>query len=177
MSRMNEKKGVSQIVESAKRLNSNGYGDKYIVDFYGTFEDETYKTTILERIKCMDNVNYQGVLNMGENSGFDKLAEYTAMLFPTFWPGEGFPGVLIDALMAGLPVIASDWHFNPDIVEEGKTGVLIKTQDANSLYTAMKDVIEHRDKYVKMADYCQKTAAKYDVKNVINKEFLNKVNM
>ena len=30
------------------------------------------------------------------------------MLFPTYWHGEGFPGIVIDAFVAGLLVVATD---------------------------------------------------------------------
>ena len=112
---------------------------------------------------------------MGEEDGYNTLAQYNVMLFPTFWPGEGFPGVLIDALMAGLPVIASDWHFNSDIVQEGLTGKIIKSQDEDALYEAMKDVIKNPNKYHNMASYCQNQASNYDTKNIINIKFLQRI--
>ena len=177
LSRMNRLKGVDMIIESAKRLNKDGYDGRFEVDFYGAFEDKAYETEIKNEINQLKNVRYKDVLNMGKTSSYEKLAEYTVMLFPTFWPGEGFPGVLIDAMMAGLPVIASDWHFNPDIIEEGRTGIIIPNQDEEALYLAMKDVIENPQKYLGMAKYCQQKAKTYDTKNVINEEFLAKIKM
>lgn len=177
LSRMNRKKGVNLIIECAKKLNKEGWCDRYKVDFYGSFEENAYKEEILKTIIDIPNVKYQGILNLREVSGYEKLGEYTVMLFPTFWPGEGFPGILIDALMAGVPVIASDWHFNPDIIEAGKTGFIIPNQDEESLYKAMKDVIETPARYTKMSAYCQQTAYKYDARNVINEDFLTKIKM
>lgn len=177
LSRMNRLKGVDIILTCAKRLNDLGYTDYYSIDFYGAFEDNFYKQEILSCIASLKNIHFYGIINMRDNKSYDKLAEYTAMLFPTFWPGEGFPGVLIDALMAGLPVIASDWHFNPDIVEDGKTGIIIPNQNIDALYEAMKYVIENPNKYHKMSAYCQQIALKYDTKNVINEEFLDRIGM
>ncbi len=34
----------------------------------------------------------------------------------------GFAGTLIDAMAAGVPVIASNWKYNPEIVIENVTG-------------------------------------------------------
>lgn len=175
MSRMNEKKGVNLIIECCNRLNNDGYGDKYVVDFYGSFESKEYKNIVMDKIALLKNVLYCGKLNMGEEDGYNTLAQYNVMLFPTFWPGEGFPGVLIDALMAGLPVIASDWHFNSDIVQEGLTGKIIKSQDEDALYEAMIDVIKNPNKYHNMASYCQNQASNYDTKNIINIKFLQRI--
>jgi glycosyltransferase involved in cell wall biosynthesis len=177
MSRMNEKKGVNMIIDCAKKLNQYGLDSKFCVNFYGAFEDKAYQEEIMKSISNMPNVKYKGILNLREHVGYDTLAEHTVMLFPTFWPGEGFPGVLIDAMMAGLPVIASDWHFNPDIVDEGKTGIIIPNQNKKALYLVMKDVIENPQKYLGMAKYCQQKAKEYDTKNVINEDFLSIIKM
>ena len=50
MSRMNEKKGVNLIIECCNRLNNDGYGDKYVVDFYGSFESKEYKNIVMDKI-------------------------------------------------------------------------------------------------------------------------------
>ena len=177
MSRMNEKKGVNMILDCVRRLNQSGFNDKYLVDFYGPFEDKAYQDSIMSIIDNVPNTSYKGILNLRDNIGYDTLASYTVMLFPTFWPGEGFPGVLVDALIAGLPVIASDWHFNPDIVENGKTGIIIPTQNEEALFVAMKDAIENSKKYLEMAEYCQEKAREYDTQKVINEEFLARIQM
>ena len=177
LSRMQREKGVNLIIECIKKLNSEGFEKEYTVDFYGLFEDADYKKEVLDSIKDMGNVHYEGVLDLRKSIGYDRLANHTAMLFPTFWPGEGFPGIIIDALIAGLPMIASDWHFNSDYIETGKTGVIIPNQDLEALYDAMLDVIKHTQKYEKMSDYCQQQAMIYNTKNIINEEFLSMINM
>ena len=177
LSRMNRKKGVNLIIECAQKLNKEGWGARFQVDLYGSFEEKAYEEEIVGAIADIPNVEYRGVLNLRDILGYEKLGEYTAMLFPTFWPGEGFPGILIDALMAGVPVIASDWHFNSDIIEEGKTGFIIPTNDESALYKAMKEVLENPARYTEMSVYCQQMAHKYDTKNVINEDFLEKIKM
>ena len=59
--------------------------------------------------------------------------------------GEGFPGVIIDAFISGLPVIASDWNLNSEIIEDGINGFLIEPKDANALAEKMIWVMDHRD--------------------------------
>jgi glycosyltransferase involved in cell wall biosynthesis len=51
------------------------------------------------------------------------LPQYDVMLFPTYYAGEAFPGVFVDAFVAGIPVIASDWQDNPELIRhEDRTG-------------------------------------------------------
>ena len=103
------------------------------------------------------NAKYGGFLNLQEESGYTVLSQYDVMIFPTYWEGEGFPGVLVDALIAGLPVIASNWHLNSEVIEEGKTGWLIEVNDVTALAEKMKYVIHNRDQLTKISTwfYCE----------------------
>ena len=76
-------------------------------------------------------VHYGGLVPFYKS--VEVLKNYFALLFPTYYEGEGFAGTLIDALAAGVPVIASDWRYNPEIVEDGMTGKIHKTQNELSL--------------------------------------------
>lgn len=65
------------------------------------------------------------------------------MLFPTFWKGEGFPGVIVDAFIAGLPVIATHWNMNVEIIQDGINGFIIPPNDINRLTEKMLWVVDN----------------------------------
>jgi glycosyltransferase involved in cell wall biosynthesis len=50
---------------------------------------------------------------------------------------EGIPNVLKEAMAAGLPVIASDFGGIPELVENGKSGILVKPGDVTALANAL----------------------------------------
>ncbi len=54
---------------------------------------------------------------------------------------EGLPYVLLEAGLAGLPIVASNVGGIPEIVENGKTGIL--TSPADGLADAIKELIEN----------------------------------
>ena len=99
------------------------------------------------------------------------------MLFPTFHPSEGIAGVIIDAYIAGLPVIASDWAHNPESVQDGKTGVLIATHDVDALVNIMKKIIDGLLNLDEMSVYAQNAAHGYDAQNAITPEYLKEINL
>ena len=173
LSRIIPRKGCRIIIEAAKLLNKN-YKNKFSVSFYGPFE-ESYENEFYDSIKDLPNVNYCGFLNFSKKESYDKLAKFDAMLFPTFWPGEGFPGVLIDAFISGLPVIATDWSLNSDLIIPNETGWLIEPESVDSLYKAMRDIIEDPSKIVRMKGLCSSKAMQYDTASVINNELLKKI--
>ena len=74
------------------------------------------------------------------------------MLFPTYWKGEGFPGVIIDAFVAGLPVIATDWNMNTEIIEEGVNGFIIEPNSSNALADKMQYVMQNREELKRISE-------------------------
>jgi glycosyltransferase involved in cell wall biosynthesis len=60
---------------------------------------------------------------------------------------EGVPGVLIEAGLAGLPVVATDVGWVREVVREGTTGRLVPAGDSAAVATALADVLEHRDTF------------------------------
>lgn len=170
LSRICKEKGVTLILEAAKLLSS--YSDKFSIALYGQIEKD-YEEEFNSLLVALKNVQYKGKLDLLSNSGYDELASYDVMLFPTFWRGEGFPGALIDALIAGLPIMASDWNFNSDIVQTDKNGMLVKNQCLESLYEAMLYAIQHKEYFANMSESCQSMALKYDVNVVLNNSLID----
>jgi glycosyltransferase involved in cell wall biosynthesis len=70
------------------------------------------------------------------------MREHDALVLPTFFPGEGYPGVVIEAYFAGIPVICSDWMSIPEIVD-GRQGILVPPKDADALYDAMRRLVDN----------------------------------
>ena len=74
--------------------------------------------------------NYKGVLQPEEVLG--TLKKYDVLIFPTHYEGEGCPGILVEALSVGLPILASNWKYNDEFVENGVNGFLCDTFDAEA---------------------------------------------
>ena len=55
---------------------------------------------------------------------------------------EGLSLSILEAMAAGLPVVAADVGGNRELVEDGKTGLLVVPGDIASLAAAMRRVIE-----------------------------------
>lgn len=176
LSRVHPAKGCNYIIEAVRALNAKGYQDRFVVDFYGKF-DKSYQEGFLKSIETIDNISYKGVLNLKEDKGYDTLVTYHAMLFPTFHPSEGFAGVFIDAFIAGLPVLASDWAYNAECIENGKTGVIYPVHDVKALEQSMTDCIEGIIDLETMAINARAEAPKYEAQNVINKEYLKEIGL
>jgi colanic acid/amylovoran biosynthesis glycosyltransferase len=90
--------------------------------------------------KLADSVR---VLKFIENQGFDAfLSGFDVLIQPSVFAADGdceggAPVVLLDAQLAGLPVIASTHCDIPDLVEQSKTGLLCPERDVDALLVAI----------------------------------------
>lgn len=77
------------------------------------------------------------------------LADYDCFVFPTLV--EGFSGALVEAMFAGLPVLASDIAQNQEAVRHLDTGYLFKTESPAEVENAMLWFKNNREDANKLA--------------------------
>ena len=176
LSRVHPDKGISEIIAACKELNSQGYQEKYTMSLYGPIE-KGYEAIFEKEVKSCSNIEYKGFLNLMKPEGYDELSQYDVMLFPTYWDGEGFPGIVIDAYIAGLPIIASDWNMNKEVVKDGKTGYIVPVKDSKSLAAKMLLLMENDALLNQMRKDCAAYATQFDYRNVVTRELLEKLNL
>ena len=143
LSRLTKDKGIEDAVEAIKIINEKLGAKKVHLDLYGIVP-ENYKEQFGLLVKANSEiVTYKGVADYNHTAAV--LSEYFAMLFPTYFHGEGFAGCLIDAFFAGIPVIATDWLYNKDVIEDGKNGLLVPIQRPDQLAQAIIKLYNDRN--------------------------------
>ena len=128
-------KGILVIKEALIKLQNSDVS----VDIYGSLNFDVN----ISQLSNIDNLNYRGLVD--SQSIVSVLKNYHALLLPSWWP-EGYPGVIIEAYSAGIPVIVTDVGGIPEIVDSS-TGLFVKPKDVNSLTTAMNCLIKSDSTY------------------------------
>ena len=129
LSQVREEKGIFVLLESLRTPAIQGNASIHC-DIYGPifpsiaerFETEVNRTA---------NATYKGVVKPEE--AVTTLAPYDALVFPTFWPGEGHSGVLMEAMMAGIAVITTRHRSIPELVQHEVNGLLAQPGEVASL--------------------------------------------
>lgn len=172
LSRIIPEKGCDLIIEAAKNIRKSLPDVDFRVDFYGPI-GQNYEKAFHKKISDIPEVNYMGFLDLRQPANYATLADYDVVLFPTFWPTEGFPGIVIDSMIAGLPIIATDWNMNSEVIKDGVTGFLIPPKDLKSLESAMTNAITHIDEVRKMRRDCRQKATQFDADEIITPKTLS----
>ena len=158
-SRVIKEKGITDAIETVHKINYD-FGDTVaVLDIYGPVY-ENYREEFENLKKSFgDEIKYCGVTDF--NSSVETLKNYDILLFPTFYVGEGFPGTIIDAFHSAVPVIATDWNANKEIITDGVTGIVYPNDTHKDLYDAVKWAVENSDEVIKMKKNALKESEKY----------------
>ena len=163
ISRVIKEKGIDTILEAFDKLD-----DSYNLSIYGPIPPNKYTIRDLTKRNCF----YNGILT--EEEVLEVLMENDVLLLPTYFDGEGYPGIIIEALSVGMPVIASNWKAINEIISSGHNGLLCAPKDSNSL---LKRILElNNENYLQLSKNAWASFEGFDAERVFNKLLLSYLN-
>lgn len=162
-SRVMKEKGIEDAIEAVKNINRENNRTICTLDIYGQIDND-YKERFEEIQSILpDYIKYKGLVDFDKTT--DVLKNYFALLFPTYYDGEGFAGTVIDAYAAGIPVIATDWRYNNEVVKNNMTGIIYPNKEVKNLKNAIEYIINNFSNSFKTN--CSNEAKKYLPHNVL----------
>ena len=129
LGRIMKEKGMDELFAAMRRLYEK-YSSKVILDLVGFYDDDYYKEQV-GRLVADGIAVFHGFQT-------DPLPYYAAadcVVLPSYH--EGMSNVLLEAAAVGRPIITSDIPGCREAVENGKTGLLCKVKETDSLYEQM----------------------------------------
>ena len=158
-SRVMKEKGVGEAAAAVAAANRCGGGRRAVLHVYGPVEPAYQAEFDALLRQHPDEVFYRGCVPYEES--VQALCSGFMLLFPSTYSGEGLPGTIIDAFSAGLPVIATDWHFNAELVRSGETGYCYPWQEPEKLAEWVCHAVDHPEQIEAMRPACLQAAARY----------------
>jgi len=134
------RKGVEVLLEAVAALRARGRMVR--LQAIGPFEAAHYEAQVRElalRLGVADAVRWTGFTsNVSE-----ALAALDVFVLPSLY-GEGMPMVVLEAMAAGVPVIGTQVEGIPEVLEEGRTGLLAPPGDAAALARRIEELMDGR---------------------------------
>lgn len=141
LGRIHPDKGIDMIFEALKKFNKEN--DIIQCDFYGPI-DEGYEGAFKRNVKQLNSADYKGVLDFfNDPNAYETLSHYDLFLFPSFWSGEGFPGVVVDAFISGVATLASDWNQNSEVINHHHDGIIFESKVQSAFENKLKYLIDN----------------------------------
>lgn len=145
---MRPRKGLEIVLDAIASLRRSGHDVR--LRCIGPFETEQYEADIdaeISRLKIGDQVE-----RIGFTANIPRaLAKIDALVLPSLF-GEGLPMVVLEAMAAGLPVIATRVEGTPEAVTDGVEGLLAEPRNPDSLAEAIEALVTGRHDWTQMAE-------------------------
>ncbi|PCJ67878.1 MAG: hypothetical protein COA58_01695 [Bacteroidetes bacterium] len=122
-----------------------------------------------------DLVDILGITNVVSFLGFDSnpfkyLRIADAFILSSLH--EGMPGVLVQAMAAGLPVISTDCPTGPnEIIDNNKNGILIPVSDISAAHLALESLLHNPEKSMEMGKKAALSIERYSINNGVDSYF------
>ncbi len=141
VARLVEKKGIPTVLEALKNMKTRGVALTYTLigdgDDREALEKQAADLDLLKETTFTGTKPHDYVLDAYRNSDLFVLGCRVA----ENGDRDGIPNVLMESMAMGVPVIATDVSAIPELVENGKTGLLVPPRDPAALAGAMKRLL------------------------------------
>lgn len=134
MSHVSDEKGIGDLLKVFKKLPSD-----YKLDIYGAIKEKKYVGFDWEAF----GINYKGQISSEEV--VRRLQDYSILLLPSY--REGYPGIIIESMSVGIPSISTNVGGIPEIIENGKNGIIVPPGDIEALKNAILNINQENYSY------------------------------
>lgn len=148
--RLVERKGQFDLLRSWPRVRETVSDGHLVLVGYGPERDAL--ETLAGELDIDSTVHF-----LGSRDDVPELLDAMDLFaFPSHW--EGLPGALLEAMAAGLPIVATEAHGNVELVSDGDTCLMVRPRDPVSLGDAIAQLGTDRQLASELGDRAQAEA-------------------
>ncbi len=148
--RLDDKKGLRFLVEAMPKVLDKFPNAKLLLvgdgDFKAELEEKIKKLKLENSVLLLWLKKVDEMQNIYQNSDI--------FVFPTLT--EALSNVLLESMINGLPVIATNTGGNPEVIEDGKSGILIPLEDSKAIAENVCGLLSSPEKMKKLSQNAQK---------------------
>lgn len=133
-------KGLSYAIKAMKKLKEKIGAEKFVFVVIGEGEERGALEKLIQEVNLQDEVFLVGK----KEEASLLLHAFDVFILPS--TKEGLPYVILEAGMAELPVVASAVGGIPEIVEDMKSGILVKSKHEDEIALALEFLLVNPQK-------------------------------
>lgn len=156
ISRVMELKGIFDLMTVVNEINSDGI--KVELDIYGDKvfdEKESIRFASLEK----NSIKYCGSLE--NEQVVETIKKYDLFVFPTRAVYEGTPGVVSESLIAGVPILTSNFPQAKYLLKDGVDSIFFKMFNTADLKQKIIDIIDKKYDLFSMKKNASNSGARF----------------
>jgi glycosyltransferase involved in cell wall biosynthesis len=142
-------KGIADALRAAAKVAASVPGLEFIL--CGEWEPPAYETEMGLLVRDMglsETVRFPGPTTGTEKEGL--LSRAWALVLPSL--SEGHPWVILEAMSAGVPVVATDTGAIAETVEDGVSGFVVPIGDFDALALRVTALLQDEDLWKRMSE-------------------------
>ena len=159
---LTKQKGFKYLIKACEQIVKNRRNTYLVILGKGKKREEL--TELIKKLKIEDKVKLLGF----KNNPYKYMKRANVFVLPSLW--EGLPGVLIEAMACGTPVISTSCQSGPkEILKNEKYGILIPIKDHKQMRKEIKSLLNKDRKAEKMGKMAKKRVKKFNLKKQVKK--------
>jgi glycosyltransferase involved in cell wall biosynthesis len=150
-------KRVGEVIEAIKPLDQMG------LVIIGDGPERRYLEDLARSLDLADRVYFAGQKSKEETLSLMAACD----LFVLNSTYEGFPHVVLEAMSAGLPVVATAVGGTPEVVRDGENGLLIGPTGSGALPDALAELVSSRSTRQRLARIARCTVKRFHLSAMV----------
>jgi glycosyltransferase involved in cell wall biosynthesis len=168
LGRVQNLKGIEELIDAIIQLHEKNELKCFKFTIVGHEEKAGYIEILKDKLAIINGIDFN-VTFTGRITGNDKFRIYSlneTFILPSYT--EGCPNSVIEALASGLFCITTKVGAMPDIIEDGKNGLLIEEKSSDAIVEALLYCYKHKSEIENVrVQNARMYSERFDIKNTV----------
>lgn len=153
VARLTKQKGISYLIKAIPIIAEKYKNVKVLIA--GSGEEESTLRNLANRVGVLKRIEFLGYVK-------DVASIINCMdifVLPSIW--EGFPYVLLEAMLLKKPIVATNIFGVNEIIEHEKTGILVEPRNPDSMADAIIELLSNKKKAQSLGNVARRRVLNY----------------
>lgn len=152
VARLVRQKGIRFLIEAAAKIKQRCPNVKILIVGGGT--EEASLRDLVRKMELDEQIRFLGYMRDSARA----IKAMDVFVLPSVW--EGFPYVLLEAMMLKKPIVATDIFGVNEIIKHNESGILVQPSNPDAISNAVIELCFNRKKARTLGDCAHRTVTK-----------------